>query len=189
MMGARRERSTEACRWLFAGLSILALQCGVVQAQIPHEDCVICEYVLETIDRLLKAQPRMQNGNGYYPGVMDFGEFRPLCNSLHESRDKSADDDQILKLLQIATHAVLPAMCRSSRYRPCFLSPSFAQVVVFSKETIVCIRALISSLDPPFIQVNTAQRVLQNQPGKIFASVKSWKGGKAWVEINYADSR
>jgi hypothetical protein len=35
--------------------------------------CVLCEYVLELMERQVRSKPRLQNGDGYYPGVMDFG--------------------------------------------------------------------------------------------------------------------
>ena len=35
--------------------------------------CVLCEYVLELFERQVRSKPRLQHGDGYYPGVTDFG--------------------------------------------------------------------------------------------------------------------
>lgn len=70
--------------WLLLGLVVLCSATQEVNRRgsagtkvnskaLPNEECVICEYTMEVIDRMLKAQPRLMNGNGYYPGVMDFG--------------------------------------------------------------------------------------------------------------------
>jgi hypothetical protein len=46
---------------------------GTAMNAMYDKGCVMCEYILEQVDKMIKAQPRMMNGNGYYPGVMDFG--------------------------------------------------------------------------------------------------------------------
>jgi len=46
---------------------------GAAMNSMYDKSCVMCEYILEQVDKMIKAQPRMMNGNGYYPGVMDFG--------------------------------------------------------------------------------------------------------------------
>jgi hypothetical protein len=46
---------------------------GTAMNSMYDKPCVMCEYILEQVDKMIKAQPRMMNGNGYYPGVMDFG--------------------------------------------------------------------------------------------------------------------
>jgi hypothetical protein len=46
---------------------------GQAMNSMYDKPCVMCEYILEQVDKMIKAQPRMMNGNGYYPGVMDFG--------------------------------------------------------------------------------------------------------------------
>lgn len=38
-----------------------------------EEPCIMCEYMIEMAQRMMKAQPRMMAGNGFTPGVVDFG--------------------------------------------------------------------------------------------------------------------
>ena len=44
---------------------------GTAMNDMYDESCVMCEYVLEQVDKMIKAQPRLMQGNGYYPGTMD----------------------------------------------------------------------------------------------------------------------
>ena len=42
-------------------------------SSIGEEPCIMCEYMIEMAQRMIKSQPRMMAGNGYSPGVVDFG--------------------------------------------------------------------------------------------------------------------
>lgn len=46
---------------------------GTAANDMYDESCVMCEYILEQVDKMIKAQPRLMQGNGFYPGTMDFG--------------------------------------------------------------------------------------------------------------------
>ena len=46
---------------------------GTAMNDAYDESCVMCEYILEQVDKMIKAQPRLMQGNGFYPGTMDFG--------------------------------------------------------------------------------------------------------------------
>ena len=58
---------------LDAASSAASSVAGTAMNAMYDKPCVMCEYILEQVDKMIKAQPRMMNGNGYYPGVMDFG--------------------------------------------------------------------------------------------------------------------
>ena len=46
---------------------------GTAMNDAYDESCVMCEYILEQVDKMIKAQPRLMQGNGFYPGTVDFG--------------------------------------------------------------------------------------------------------------------
>ena len=45
----------------------------VVAVGSPNEACVICSFLMESVDRIIKAQPASMNGNSFSLGRVDFG--------------------------------------------------------------------------------------------------------------------
>ena len=68
-----QENQQDQAQFIDALASAASSVAGTAMNSMYDKGCVMCEYILEQVDKMIKAQPRMMNGNGYYPGVMDFG--------------------------------------------------------------------------------------------------------------------
>ena len=53
------------------GMSMMSALMSACEIKV--HSCVMCEYVLLEVERLIRAKPNLRSGDGYYPGTMDFG--------------------------------------------------------------------------------------------------------------------
>ena len=82
----------------------------------------MCEYMIEMAQRMIKAQPRMMAGNGYSPGVVDFGSgslgsFAQVDETIEgvHSKQKSSNRRVLSKKEDAAVSAVKPSWYGRSR--------------------------------------------------------------------------
>ena len=68
-MRLRLSISLLAVRVIISGVIPLS----VVGVGSPNEACVICSFLMESVDRIIKAQPAAMNGNAFSLGRVDFG--------------------------------------------------------------------------------------------------------------------